>query len=101
MQIVNKQNALHHYQWGNGCDGWVLVDTHTLSVKQEQMPAGTAEALHYHERVRQFFFFILEELPPLKLKTKSWKLSLARAFTSRRELSTASSITQQGTLNSF
>ena len=30
----SKQNALHHYQWGNGCDGWVLVDTHTLSVKQ-------------------------------------------------------------------
>ncbi len=69
MQIVSKQNALHHYQWGNGCDGWVLVDTHTLSVKQEQMPAGTAEALHYHEKARQFFF-ILEGIATFEVENE-------------------------------
>ncbi|CAN5724462.1 hypothetical protein BH10BAC2_BH10BAC2_42600 [soil metagenome] len=56
MAIVSKYHPLEHYQWGNGCDGWVLVDTDTLSVKQERMPPQTAEALHYHEKAQQFFF---------------------------------------------
>jgi mannose-6-phosphate isomerase-like protein (cupin superfamily) len=55
---VSQQQPLAHYQWGNGCDGWVLVDTATLSVKQERMPAGTAEQLHYHERATQFFYIL-------------------------------------------
>jgi mannose-6-phosphate isomerase-like protein (cupin superfamily) len=58
MSKVSKQQPLKHYQWGNGCDGWNLVDTAELSVKQECMPAGTAEQLHYHERAQQFFFIL-------------------------------------------
>lgn len=58
MNVVNKHNPLYHYQWGDGCDGWVLVDTGTLSVKQERMPAKTEEALHYHEKAQQFFFIL-------------------------------------------
>jgi mannose-6-phosphate isomerase-like protein (cupin superfamily) len=57
-KALSKQNALHHYQWGDGCDGWVLVDTEALSVKQERMPANTAETLHYHEHSQQFFFIL-------------------------------------------
>jgi mannose-6-phosphate isomerase-like protein (cupin superfamily) len=34
------------------------VEEDTLSVKQEQMPAGTSEQLHYHEKAMQFFFIL-------------------------------------------
>lgn len=58
MQPFNKQTALKHYQWGEGGHGWVFVDTPGLSVKQELMPAKTAEMLHYHEKAQQFFFIL-------------------------------------------
>lgn len=55
---VSIQAPLKHYQWGNACDGWNLADNAALSVKQERMPAGTAEALHYHQFAQQFFFIL-------------------------------------------
>ena len=51
-----------HYQWGEGCDGWHLVRTESLSVIQERMPSGTAEQRHKHSRARQFFFVLRGEL---------------------------------------
>jgi len=44
-----------HYTWGERCDGWHLVKQDSLSVIQEEMPAGTAESRHRHARSRQFF----------------------------------------------
>ncbi|NCI47654.1 cupin domain-containing protein [Sediminibacterium soli] len=61
MITVSKDQPLKHYQWGNGCDGWNFVDSPALSVKQERMPAGTAEALHYHRHAQQFFFLLKGE----------------------------------------
>ena len=61
MNTVSKQNALMHYQWGNHCDGWNLVDESTLSVKLESMPGGTEEVLHYHQHAQQFFFILKGE----------------------------------------
>jgi mannose-6-phosphate isomerase-like protein (cupin superfamily) len=58
MIKVSKQEPLQHYQWGDGCDGWNFVDDPMLSIKQERMPAGTAEALHYHEKAQQFFYIL-------------------------------------------
>lgn len=55
---VSIEAPLKHYQWGNACDGWNFVDNAALSVKQERMPAGTAEALHYHQFAQQFFFIL-------------------------------------------
>lgn len=54
----SKQHALKHYKWGDDCDGWIFVDSKDLSVKQERMPAGAAEQLHYHQKARQFFFIL-------------------------------------------
>lgn len=51
---VSIANA-EHYRWGNGCDGWRLVDTPMLSVIEEHMPPSTAEVPHYHRLSRQFF----------------------------------------------
>jgi len=58
MKTVSSAQPLKHYQWGDGCDGWNLVDVQTLSVKKERMPAGTAEVLHYHQYAQQFFFIL-------------------------------------------
>jgi mannose-6-phosphate isomerase-like protein (cupin superfamily) len=56
--IVSAQRPLKHYRWGEGCDGWNLVDRPVLSVKQEKMPPGTSESEHYHRQARQFFFIL-------------------------------------------
>lgn len=52
--MIDKSTA-EHYQWGANCDGWRLVNRPELSVIQDQMPPGTSEVRHYHERARQFF----------------------------------------------
>lgn len=54
---VTKTNV-PNYKWGNNCESWVLSDSPGLSVKQEKMPAGTREQLHYHEQATQFFFVL-------------------------------------------
>lgn len=61
MNKVSTTQPLKHYPWGDGCEGWNLVDEASLSVKQERMPAGTAETLHYHEHAQQFFFMLKGE----------------------------------------
>src|SRR4051812_17366690 len=58
IEAVSKINPLKHYVWGEGCDGWNFVDEVNLSIKQEHMPAGTAEAMHYHQYAQQFFFIL-------------------------------------------
>jgi mannose-6-phosphate isomerase-like protein (cupin superfamily) len=56
-KIIDKQSAIH-YQWGNNCDSWILVDTPSLSIKQEKMPGNTKETLHFHSEAQQFFFIL-------------------------------------------
>ena len=58
MTKVSTGNPLKHYPWGEGCEGWNFVDEPSFSVKQERMPPGTSEALHYHEHAQQFFFIL-------------------------------------------
>ncbi|MEO3946452.1 cupin domain-containing protein [Gorillibacterium sp. CAU 1737] len=54
---TSKETAVH-YGWGEGCDGWRLVQREELSVIHERMPAGTREVKHYHRAARQFFFVL-------------------------------------------
>ncbi len=58
MTVVSKYRPLTHYKWGNDCDGWDLVNNGTLLVRQERMPAGASEELHYHRQAQQFFFIL-------------------------------------------
>lgn len=55
--MISKDIAVH-YEWGQGCDGWHLVNTPELSVIHERMPAGTSEKRHFHTQSRQFFFIL-------------------------------------------
>ena len=57
-KIVSKYQPLKYYKWGNDCEGWNFVDEETLTVKQERMPGGTSETIHYHEKAQQFFFIL-------------------------------------------
>jgi mannose-6-phosphate isomerase-like protein (cupin superfamily) len=57
MVRIDRQ-AAPHYVWGNGCDGWHLVQTPTLSVIEERMPPGTSEIRHYHRQAHQFFYVL-------------------------------------------
>ncbi len=70
MTKVSKYEPLKHYQWGDACDGWNFVDETSLSVKQERMPAGTAEVWHYHQYAQQFFF-ILEGVAMFEIDTET------------------------------
>ena len=58
MSKVTDKKTAPHYQWGNQCDSWILADTEGLSIKQESMPPGTREQLHFHSDARQFFFIL-------------------------------------------
>jgi mannose-6-phosphate isomerase-like protein (cupin superfamily) len=59
--MIQSKNNSEHYIWGNGCDSWVLKDSHHLSVKQEKMPAGATEKLHFHETAEQVFYILKGE----------------------------------------
>lgn len=49
---------VEHYVWGEICDGWHLLKRDDISVIQERVPAGRAEAIHYHNVARQFFYVL-------------------------------------------
>jgi mannose-6-phosphate isomerase-like protein (cupin superfamily) len=54
---VNKGSG-RRYSWGGNCDGWHLVETESLSVIEERIPAGGGEVFHYHDRAQQFFYIL-------------------------------------------
>ena len=54
---VSRARA-RHYQWGQGADGWHLLNHPTLSVIEEVMPPGSAETAHWHTQARQFFYVL-------------------------------------------
>jgi len=58
--MIHKETA-EHYSWGNGCDGWRLVQRTDVSVIQERMPPGSSEIRHLHRQAWQFFFVLRGE----------------------------------------
>jgi len=61
MMIVSRSSA-EHYNWGEGCDGWLLLPRDDLLVIQERMPPDAFEVRHFHSKARQFFFVLSGEL---------------------------------------
>ncbi len=55
--IKSKQNS-EHYLWGGNCEGWILLDSENLSIKQEWMPPNSKEQLHFHRNAQQIFFIL-------------------------------------------
>lgn len=52
------QASASHYTWGDGCDGYKLVDAPGLSVIEEVVPVGAGEVRHVHRAARQFFYIL-------------------------------------------
>ena len=59
--IKNIGNA-EHYQWGQVCEGWRLLDRVDLSVIQERVTAGAGEVRHRHTKARQLFVVLSGQL---------------------------------------
>ncbi|WNI34847.1 cupin domain-containing protein [Chryseobacterium sp. SG20098] len=59
--MIHSKDNSEHYIWGSQCDSWILKNTRSLSVKQEKMPAGTSEKLHFHKVAEQFFYILKGE----------------------------------------
>ncbi len=57
-KVISVQHPLQEYIWGENCEGRTVLDETSLCVKQETMPVGTAEQLHYHMKAQQFFFIL-------------------------------------------
>ena len=55
--MIAKENA-EHYNWGDGCDGWYLMNRPDMLIIHEKMPPGTGEKRHFHAVSRQFFFVL-------------------------------------------
>lgn len=56
--MIKSKNNSEHYIWGDHCDSWILKNDVHLSVKQEIMPSGTSEKLHFHHFAEQFFYIL-------------------------------------------
>lgn len=69
-----------HYVWGQGCDGWHLERSDTLSVIEERMPPGSHEMRHSHSKARQVFY-TLEGVLTLELGGIPLELSKGHSLT--------------------
>ncbi len=57
-QMKSNTTIAKHYSWGDGCDGWYLLESPEMTIIQERMPTGAAEKMHRHTKSRQFFYVI-------------------------------------------
>jgi len=57
MDAVSLASA-EHYRWGDGCEGWHLLQDPRLSVIRERVPPGKGEVRHFHSQAQQFFFIL-------------------------------------------
>jgi mannose-6-phosphate isomerase-like protein (cupin superfamily) len=78
MKTIGKQTA-EHYTWGDGCDGWHLARTATLSVIEERMPSGTSEARHYHQKANQFFY-VLRGMLSIEINQREFQLNAGQGI---------------------
>lgn len=69
MNVTNK-HITPSYTWGDDCHGWRLMDDDALAVVEEEMPAGTAETLHLHEKASQVFYVLDGRLTIIADKTR-------------------------------
>jgi mannose-6-phosphate isomerase-like protein (cupin superfamily) len=60
--MVTRRERAEHYVWGDGCDGWRLLDRADLSVIEERVPPGASEVRHVHDSARQLFYVLAGQL---------------------------------------
>lgn len=55
---IKNLTSAEQYVWGENCTSRILSDNDLLSLKQEKMPVGTSEVLHYHKIAHQVFYIL-------------------------------------------
>ena len=73
IEPITTDNA-GHYVWGDGCDGWHLLNREDMSVILERVPPGKCENRHFHRVARQLFF-ILEGTATMELEHETVRLA--------------------------
>lgn len=68
--VIGNRRVSPRYDWGEGCEGWRVVDRPELSVIEERMPLGTTEIRHVHRNATQVFH-VLEGLLTLEVEGES------------------------------
>lgn len=72
IRVAQPSEAVR-YSWGDGCDGWRLLQSAGLGVIVERVPAGASEVAHHHVRAEQFFY-VLEGVAALELPDETLHL---------------------------
>ncbi|SDE17770.1 cupin domain-containing protein [Niabella drilacis] len=57
-KVVSDAAPVSSYYWGTGGEAFVLSSNPRFSIKKEQIPPGTGEQLHLHNKATQFFYII-------------------------------------------
>ncbi|MCD2423173.1 cupin domain-containing protein [Niabella pedocola] len=57
-KVVSSNIPVSSYQWGAGCEAFVLSSNDHFSIKKERIPPGTGEQLHLHHKAIQFFYIL-------------------------------------------
>lgn len=77
--MIKDTTNSEHYNWGNDCDGWHLVQSDSLSIIHEKMPPGSSENLHYHNNAQQFFY-ILKGSAVFEVENETFKVHNGQGF---------------------
>lgn len=72
MRVINKNKA-SHYQWGNACDAWTLLQSDGAIIKEENIPPSAGEILHYHQNSEQAFY-ILEGEATFFMESENYRM---------------------------
>ncbi len=73
MKVVSTENAAHYF-WGDGADGWHLLQSENLSVIEESVPPNESEQRHYHNYSQQFFY-VLSGVAHLEVDGTTFEIS--------------------------
>jgi mannose-6-phosphate isomerase-like protein (cupin superfamily) len=57
MEKIYKTDAAR-YTWGDSCLGWNLYESTAAGIKEEMVPPGKSETMHYHTHARQYFHIL-------------------------------------------
>ncbi|MDG4650375.1 GNAT family N-acetyltransferase [Roseibacterium sp. SDUM158017] len=58
LPTSSRADPATHYTWGDGCDGWRLLETPGLRIREERMPPGNSERPHRHLSGQQAFYVL-------------------------------------------
>ena len=56
MKIIRNQTQ--GYLWGKNCMAWPLFSNLDLNVKEELIPPGSQEELHFHKNSQQYIYIL-------------------------------------------